>query len=150
MSSNSTALFKSNTRAQPIIPSHMKYQKNKTSWVNPNTKLKPSELMNQTLLEIVAEDYPLIVELISMNDNTSQLHSSVDIDEPLFRPSPTVLVFEDYAPFAVHEKKLFFRNSDKVRDYQCIILIRKECLIRLLAASKYCSLKVLSLKYQHL
>lgn len=98
-----------------ITPSYMKYQKRATSWANPSMKLKPSELMNQTLLEVVAEDYPLIVDFINMKDNTSQVHSVVDIDEPLFQPSLSVIIFEDYAPFAIHEKKLFFRNSDKVK-----------------------------------
>lgn len=105
--------------ASGTTPSYMKYQKRATSWANPSMKLKPSELMNQTLLEVVAEDYPLIVEFTNMKDNTSQLHSVVDIDEPLFQPSPSVMIFEDYAPFAVHEKKLFFRNSDKVRHSVC-------------------------------
>lgn len=44
----------------------------------------------------------------------AQTHSLVDIDQPLFQPSPKIVVFEDYAPFAVHEKKLFFRNNDGV------------------------------------
>jgi hypothetical protein len=95
----------------------MKYQKNMSGWVNPSSKLKPSELMSQTVLEVVAEDYPMIIEFINMKDNSAQVHSVVDIDVPLFQPSPTVMIFEDYAPFAVHEKKLFFRNSDKVNSY---------------------------------
>ena len=32
----------------------------------------------------------------------------------MFQPSPKIVVFDDYAPFAVHEKKLFFRNNDSV------------------------------------
>jgi len=56
----------------------------------------------------------MIVEFVNMMDNTSQIHSTVDIDQPLFQPSPNVVVFEDYAAFTQHEKKLFFRNNDAV------------------------------------
>jgi hypothetical protein len=104
----------STSKGDGNIPTYMKYQKNLSGWVNPSSKLKPSELMSQTVLEVVAEDYPMIIEFINMKDNSAQVHSVVDIDEPLFQPSPSVMIFEDYAPFAVHEKKLFFRNSDKV------------------------------------
>ena len=56
----------------------------------------------------------LILLLLSLLLLLAQIHSLVDIDVPLFQPSPKIVVFEDYAPFAVHEKKLFFRNNDGV------------------------------------
>ena len=45
---------------------------------------------------------------MNIKDITSQIHSIVDIDKPIFSPSPNALIFEDYSPFAIHEKKLFF------------------------------------------
>ena len=49
-----------------------------------------------------------------MADNTAQLQSSVKSDQPLFQASPNVVFFEDYAPFSIHEKRLYFRNNDSV------------------------------------
>ena len=96
------------------MPVHKKYAKSTNlSWLDPSSKLKPSDLSKPSL-DVVADDYPMIVEFNNMQDNTSQIHSTVDIDQPLFQPSPNVVVFEDYATFAVHEKKLYFRNNDSV------------------------------------
>jgi len=77
--------------------------------------------MAKPAVDVVADDYPMIIEFNNMQDNTTQVHSTVDNDEPLFQPSPKVLVFEDYAPFAVHEKKLYFRNNDSVSASLCFL-----------------------------
>jgi hypothetical protein len=45
----------------------------------------------------------------------------VKSDQPLFQASPNVVFFEDYAPFSIHEKRLYFRNNDSV-----ITLLRGE------------------------
>lgn len=82
--------------------------------LNPSTKLRPSEFLTQSLVDVHVDEYPLITEFMNIKDNTAQVHSIVDVDKPIFTPSPTVVVFEDYAPFAIHEKKMFFRNHDKV------------------------------------
>jgi len=54
------------------------------------------------------------VELLCLEDNTSQINSTVPIDEPLFKPSVSVLHFANYEPFSTVEKTLRFRNSDYV------------------------------------
>ena len=54
------------------------------------------------------------VELLCLEDNTTQVNSSVAIDVPLFRPYPTEVHFRDYEPFSRVEKTLRFRNSDRV------------------------------------
>lgn len=82
--------------------------------MNPSAKLLPSEFLTQSLVDCVVEDYPMIIEFLNIQDNSAQVHCSYDLDKPLFKPSPNIIVFEDYAPFAVHEKKLYFRNNDKV------------------------------------
>ena len=96
-------------------------KKNKSSsvgtFIDPNARIKPSELLKMSAVDVVAEDYPMIVEFVNIQDHTTQIHSSVDVDQPLFQPFPVVLIFEDYAPFAIHERKLFFRNNDKVMDF---------------------------------
>eukprot|EP01041_Mallomonas_annulata_P003640 gene3640-7257_t len=78
------------------------------------SKMKPSELLKQTVMDVDIGDYPMIVEFVNIQDNSTQVHSSVDIDHPLFQPSPVVVVFEGYAPFVTHDQKLFFRNNDRV------------------------------------
>jgi hypothetical protein len=93
---------------------YKKYAKASSSnWLDPSSKLKPSDLCKSSV-DVVADDYPMIIEFNNIKDNSCQVHSTVDIDQPLFQPSPKVVVFEDYAPFAIHEKKLFFRNNDSV------------------------------------
>lgn len=41
-------------------------------------------------------------------------NSTVNPAVPLFQPSPTVIIFQHYAPYAVHERKIFFRNNDVI------------------------------------
>ena len=86
---------------------------NTATWLGPSVKLKPSDLAMSSV-NVSAEDYPMIEKFNNLQDNSSQVHSTVDVDQPLFQPSVKVIVFEDYAPFAVHEKKVFFRNNDSV------------------------------------
>ena len=100
-------------RAKNPVPPYKKYAKGTSTWLDPTTKLKPSDL-GQSVVNVVADDYPMIIEFVNMLDNTSQVKSAVDIDVPMFQVSPSVVVFEDYAPFAIHEKKIYFRNQDDV------------------------------------
>ena len=99
----------------------------------PNSKshlLRPSELSKASIVN--PDDYPqigifvikyvnsfihLITKLFiwSLVDYGKPMISSVNVDTPLFQASPTVITFQDYAPFAVHEKKLYFRNNDNVQ-----------------------------------
>jgi len=102
------------TSATKSIPNYKKYAKNVTLPVNdPSNRLKPSDL-SRPVVDIVIDDYPLIVEFNNIKDNSCQATCTVDVDQPIFQPSPKVLIFEDYAPFAVHEKKIYFRNNDSV------------------------------------
>ncbi len=96
------------------VPVYQKYNDNATqNWLDPSAKLKPSDLEKPSL-NVSADDYPLIIEFCNLQDNSNQIHTTVEIDRPLFKPAPKVVIFEDYAPFATHEKKLFFRNNDSV------------------------------------
>ena len=90
-----------------------KYAKTSRNDNDPDKKMKPSEFYNSPQ-NLNLDDYPRIVELNNMADNTSQLQSSVKPDQPLFQAFPNVVFFEDYAPFSVHEKRLYFRNNDSV------------------------------------
>ena len=105
MASNRSTKFNSAAR---------KFQ-NSMNGTDPNIKVKPSELLTQSAVDVAMEDYPMIVEFVNIQDNTTQVHSSVDVDRPLFHPNPVVVVFEEYSSFTIHERKLFFRNNDRVR-----------------------------------
>lgn len=101
------------------IPIYMKYSKGATQrWLDPNTKLRPSDLTKPSL-DIDPEDYPLITNFNNMMDNTVQVHSTVDIDQPLFEPAPRIVLFEDYEAFSVVKTKLYFRNKDSVM-HSCV------------------------------
>jgi len=96
------------TNNQTLVPVYKKYAKSfPQNWSDPITKLKPSDLSKPSV-NLVADDYPMIIEFNNMQDNTSQIHSTVDIDKPLFQPSPKIVLIEDYEPFIAIEKKLFF------------------------------------------
>jgi hypothetical protein len=96
------------------IPSYMKYAKGAAqSWLDPNGKLKPSDL-SKPALDIDPEDYPLITKFNNIMDNTVQLHSTVDLDQPIFQPAPKIVLFDEYLGFTTVRKKLFFRNKDSV------------------------------------
>ena len=84
------------------------------SWLDPTAKLKPSDLVKPSI-DVNADDYPMIIEFNKMADNTTYVHSVVDIDQPLFQPSPKIVLFEEYGPFTIVEKKIYFRNKDSVR-----------------------------------
>lgn len=96
------------------FPIYKKYAKSlPQNWLDPTSKLKPSDF-SKPAVDISADDYPMIIEFNNMQDNTSQVHSTVDINQPLFQPSPKIVVFEDYAPFVPIDRKIFFRNNDAV------------------------------------
>lgn len=76
-------------------------------------RLKPSDLVKPSI-DVAAEDYPMIIQFNNMLDNTSQIHSSVDVDLPLFQPNPKIVVFEEYKPFTIIHRKIYFRNKDSV------------------------------------
>ena len=94
-------------------PLFRKYAKIARNDFDPEKKMKPSEFF-KAAPNFFLEGYPKIIELMNMADNTAEVKSTVDTDQPLFQASPKVLIFDNYAPFSVVERKLFFRNNDSV------------------------------------
>jgi hypothetical protein len=100
--------------SKKLVPIYKKYaQTAEHNWLDPSFKLKPSD-MSKPSLDVNPEDFPLIIEFNNVMDNTNHVHSTVDIDEPVFQPAPKIIVFEEYQPFTTITKKLFFRNNDAV------------------------------------
>ena len=100
--------------ASKKLPTYLKYAKTAAQdWLDPGVKLRPSDLSKPSL-DVNPDDYPLITHFNNIMDTTVQVHSTVDVDQPIFQPSPKIVVFEEYEPFATVKKKLFFRNIDSV------------------------------------
>ena len=52
---------------------------------------------------------------LNLADNAGAASSAVEIDRPLFQPSPPVVEFAAFTEFAPVEASVSFRNMDKVR-----------------------------------
>jgi hydrocephalus-inducing protein len=56
---------------------------------------------------------PEMIEFLDIR-SSAQPNSYVSIDEPIFQPLVSSLMFDDYEPFRTYTKKLWFRNNDNV------------------------------------
>jgi hydrocephalus-inducing protein len=57
---------------------------------------------------------PTIIELLDLSENSHQKKSKVDIEQTLFQPYPSELIFQNYIPFNKTELPLVLRNQDRV------------------------------------
>ncbi|XP_008833211.1 hydrocephalus-inducing protein homolog [Nannospalax galili] len=57
---------------------------------------------------------PQIIELLDMGETTHQKFSGVDLDQALFQPFPSEIIFQNYVPCEVYEVPLVLRNNDKI------------------------------------
>ena len=55
---------------------------------------------------------PKIVEFLNIEDYSTQTRCEVAIDEPLFQPYPSELVFSKFEAFGTYTQRLYFRNND--------------------------------------
>lgn len=126
MSKVPTSTLSRSANSEHKAPIYMKYAKSSPqNWLNPSSKLKPSDFSKPSI-DVNAEDYPMIIEFNNMQDNTSQVHSTVEINQPLFQPSPKIVVYDNYAPFVPVDRKIFFRNNDSVSallQFLCLLSI---------------------------
>jgi hypothetical protein len=108
-------------KAKTGVPAYMKYKtravRHSANPADDETRPRPSA----QLAELTDKGFdregglpPRIVELLNIEDNTTQVRSAVDIEQPLFQPFPAEVKYKDYAPFGVYEQTLFFRNNDHV------------------------------------
>ncbi len=84
-----------------------------------DTRIRPSDLILEVTrggggLGADACATPRIVEFLNLEDNTAAVTSTVRLDEPLFQPHPSRVVFEGYEAFGQQQKVLCFRNNDSV------------------------------------
>ncbi|XP_030099412.1 hydrocephalus-inducing protein isoform X1 [Mus musculus] len=86
-----------------------------------NRMLTPSEFLKEMSLtteqklastRIICR--PQITELLDMGETTHQKFSRVDLDQALFQPFPSEIIFQNYSPCEVYEVPLVLRNNDKI------------------------------------
>ncbi|XP_073911808.1 hydrocephalus-inducing protein homolog [Castor canadensis] len=86
-----------------------------------NRMLTPSEFLKEMSLtteQRLADTHimcrPRVIELLDMGETTHQKFSGIDLDQALFQPFPSEIVFQNYAPCEVYEVPLVLRNNDKI------------------------------------
>ncbi|XP_071613168.1 hydrocephalus-inducing protein homolog [Heliangelus exortis] len=83
--------------------------------LTPSAFLKQMSLTTQQRLDSTQEmRRPRIIQLLDMSETSYQKFSAVDLDQSLFQPFPSEVVFQNYVPFEVYEVPLTLRNTDKV------------------------------------
>ncbi|XP_049339422.1 hydrocephalus-inducing protein homolog isoform X2 [Astyanax mexicanus] len=87
----------------------------KSKWLSPSVY---AQEMSQTTEERLANTYemhpPRILELLDMSITTHQKFSSLDVDQPLFQPYPSEIVFQNFLPSEMYKVPLVLRNNDKI------------------------------------
>lgn len=86
-----------------------------------NRMLTPSEFLKemsltteQRLAHTRIMCRPQIIELLDMGETTRQKFPGIDLDQALFQPFPSEIVFQNYTPCEVYEVPLVLRNNDKI------------------------------------
>ncbi|CAH2323836.1 Hypothetical predicted protein [Pelobates cultripes] len=83
--------------------------------LTPSAFLREMSLSTEQKLANTKVMYPpRIIELLDMSETSHQKFSSVDLDQALFQPFPSEIVFQNYVPFNTYEVPLVLRNNDKV------------------------------------
>ncbi|NXG68880.1 HYDIN protein, partial [Baryphthengus martii] len=81
----------------------------------PSAFLKEMSLTTEQRLASTREmRQPRITHLLDMSESSHQKFSAVDLDQSLFQPFPSEVVFQSYVPCKVYEVPLVLRNKDKV------------------------------------
>uniref|UniRef100_A0A8C3T1C3 HYDIN axonemal central pair apparatus protein n=1 Tax=Chelydra serpentina TaxID=8475 RepID=A0A8C3T1C3_CHESE len=91
--------------------------------LTPSAFLKEMSLTTEQKLASTHEMRPPpIIELLDMSETSHQKFSSVDLEQSLFQPFPSEVVFQNYAPCEIYEVPLILRNNDKIPRLVKIIL----------------------------
>ncbi|XP_072277434.1 hydrocephalus-inducing protein homolog [Pyxicephalus adspersus] len=83
--------------------------------LTPSAFLQKMSLNTRQRLDNMREMHPpKIIQLLDMSETTHQKFSTVDMDQALFQPFPSEIVFQNYVPCETYEVPLVLRNNDKV------------------------------------
>ncbi|XP_035754614.1 hydrocephalus-inducing protein homolog isoform X2 [Egretta garzetta] len=83
--------------------------------LTPSAFLKEMSLTTEQRLASIPEmRQPRIIQLLDMSETSHQKFSAIDLEQSLFQPFPSEVVFQNYVPCEVYEVPLVLRNNDKV------------------------------------
>ncbi|KAG8437289.1 hypothetical protein GDO86_008117 [Hymenochirus boettgeri] len=83
--------------------------------LTPSAFLKEMSFTTEQRLANTREMHPpQIIQLLDMGETTHQKISTVDLDQALFQPFPSEIVFQNYTACETYEVPLILRNNDKV------------------------------------
>ncbi|NXT36809.1 HYDIN protein, partial [Pelecanoides urinatrix] len=83
--------------------------------LTPSAFLKEMSLTTEQRLASTREmRQPRIIQLLDISESSHQKFSAVDLEQSLFQPFPSEVIFQSYVPCDVYEVPLILRNNDKV------------------------------------
>nr|XP_025038877.1 hydrocephalus-inducing protein-like [Pelodiscus sinensis] len=98
-------------------------EEEKAVTLTPSAFLKEMSLTTEQKLASTHEMRPpRIIELLNMSETSHQKFSSVDLEQSLFQPFPSEVVFQNYVACETYEVPLILRNNDKIPRLVKVIL----------------------------
>ncbi|XP_069073573.1 hydrocephalus-inducing protein homolog [Pleurodeles waltl] len=86
-----------------------------TTMLTPSAFLMEMSLTTEQKLARTREMHPpKILQLLDMSETSHQKFSMVDLDQALFQPFPSEIVFQNYVACETYEVPLCLRNNDRV------------------------------------
>uniref|UniRef100_A0A803TEP1 HYDIN axonemal central pair apparatus protein n=1 Tax=Anolis carolinensis TaxID=28377 RepID=A0A803TEP1_ANOCA len=105
----------------PRNPKLVREEKKKD--LTPSAFLKEMSLTTEQRLACTREmRRPRIVQLLDMSETSHQKFSSVDLDQSLFQPFPSEVIFQNFIPCEPYQVPLILRNNDKIPRLVKIVL----------------------------
>ncbi|NXG37545.1 HYDIN protein, partial [Dromaius novaehollandiae] len=87
----------------------------KSVTLTPSAFLKEMSLTTEQRLASTHEmRRPRIIQLLDMSETSHQKFSALDLEQSLFQPFPSEVVFQNYIPCEIYEVPLILRNKDKI------------------------------------
>ncbi|XP_037371987.1 hydrocephalus-inducing protein homolog isoform X2 [Talpa occidentalis] len=113
------------SKVLPPLSPKLVAEEDVSQMLTPSEFLKEMSLTTEQRLASTHFMYrPRIVELLDMGETTHQKRghicfytipfSRIDVDQALFQPFPSEIVFQNYTPSEVYEVPLVLRNNDKI------------------------------------
>ncbi|RXM33054.1 Hydrocephalus-inducing protein [Acipenser ruthenus] len=106
-------------KSKVVAPRNPKLVKGEDKHIRltPSVFIQEMALTTEQKLASIREMHPpRIIELLDMSETTHQKFTTVDIDQAMFQPFPSEIVFQNYTPCETYEVPLVLRNNDKEGD----------------------------------
>ncbi|KAM6352746.1 hydrocephalus-inducing protein homolog isoform 6-T13 [Alca torda] len=95
--------------------------------LTPSAFLKEMSLTTEQRLASTREmRRPRIIQLLDISETSHQKFSAVDLEQSLFQPFPSEVIFQSYVPCEVYEVPLILRNNDKDYCHQLTCITERE------------------------